>query len=289
MPDRSLRKTELENLPETTCALKLAQQHDNEDADPLALMRGTHSILSVLDGMGGASSETLTLDGKEVTGAYLAAHGLQEALIKLLRSDSCRDILLARTPALAVRALESTFIETLEMLNQRHPTQSDIKFGNMTKRFGTTFSMLHTFPFRSGKHGLRLFWSGDSPIIIITNDGITTTWKPGAGDAVMGDQAINLNSVHLSNASFTAEPNEPFIAAVATDGLLKWHDGFGGLLELLKVVHDAGPGANTDEVIRRKWTSRTPQEGDDATMSLFMRGQLQSFPGRSAIKTIYPE
>lgn len=201
----------------------------SEDATPLfafELSGDTRKLLlGVFDGMGGAGSAMVRIDGYEVSGAYAAS--------RLVRQVVERAFWSGRPESMDARSLADAM--TAELASKRSSaTDGDgggVVRGSMIKVLPTTAALVEGREVAQGQWALDLTWAGDSRVYVITPDnGLQQLTRddvedPDPMNQIRSDQG--LNNVISASAPFKlnaarVELAEPFIVLAATDGLFHY-------------------------------------------------------------------
>jgi len=201
----------------------------SEDAPPLfgfELSGDTRRLLlGVFDGMGGAGSAMVGIDGHEVSGAYAAA--------RLVRQVVERSFWSGHSGSMEARSLAEAMTEELK---RRRPSTSDgnaggVVRGSMIKVLPTTAAVVEGREVAHGRWSLDLRWAGDSRVYVITPEHglqqltMDDVEDPDPMNQIRSDQSLQ----NLISASATFRLNsarveiaEPFIVLAATDGLFHY-------------------------------------------------------------------
>ncbi|OGK46191.1 hypothetical protein A3B46_03225 [Candidatus Roizmanbacteria bacterium RIFCSPLOWO2_01_FULL_39_19] len=227
------------------------------------------SVLSVADGLGGGASELHNGYGSTPrTGAYIAAREVQSIIPELIASDT--GFLSASTADIKSR-LEEALSQRFRTMSERYPPthgESRLK-SDLINPLATTFStaILHETP--EGTK-VKVFWRGDSPVVIATPTETYATETGTTGDAAMGREgSVNLSNQSLQAAEFTF-PADTIVVFAASDGWFKrpGTDGIQrGVQDLIQALGEAVGSSDVQPRIKAKYVVGLV-EPDDTTLAL---------------------
>ncbi|MBU3751208.1 MAG: hypothetical protein FGM52_12310, partial [Mycobacterium sp.] len=182
-------------------------------------------MLGAFDGMGGAGSAKVGIDGLEVSGAYAAS--------RLVRQVVERAFWSGRSGSMDADALSESISEEFAM---RRPVDQDgdsagVIRGSMIKVLPTTAAVVVAEEASQGRWMVDVMWAGDSRVYAITQtDGLQQLTRDDVEDPdpmtqIRSDQGLK-NLISASGAfrlnSARLELVEPFVLLAATDGLFHY-------------------------------------------------------------------
>ncbi len=201
----------------------------SEDAPPLfgfELSGNTRRlVLGAFDGMGGAGSAKVGIDGLEVSGAYAAS--------RLVRQVVERAFWSGRSGSMDADVLTESISQEFAL---RRPVEHEgvaagVVRGSMIKVLPTTSAVVVAEEASQGRWTVDVTWAGDSRVYAITQtDGLQQLTRDDVDDPdpmtqIRSDQGLK----NLISASGTFRLNaarfelvEPFILLAATDGLFHY-------------------------------------------------------------------
>ncbi len=249
-------------------------------------------FVSVADGLGGAGSRHVMadIDGtrQERTMAYIAARKAQEAARNVV--DANPQILTGTLDEVR-ESLELSIRDSFSTINAEEPPPSPLK-SKLLKDYPTTFSSAVVQETEAGKR-VMLFWTGDSPLFVFTPDRIYSTYTPGAGDAVMGEEAIHRDHYVLNAQQLDFPPDTPLLVVAASDGVLKLGaQEFELAKEFILEGVKNNPPDEIGEQLRASYQARKELgsiELDDTTIAIvgsMKPGETASLNSESPIQTI---
>lgn len=249
---------------------------ENEDAEPVCLIRENKGLISVFDGMGGAGSSIYrNKNGETHTGAYFASRLVRNII------DQHFDYLFKHWSFAinteTLKELKNALTGTLQKkLSEFEKNPSRIK-SSLSKKLPTTLASIYFSADKDCK--VDVVWAGDSRAYLldvnglqqISRDDIKTMageYSEMTQDAPLSNCISADNDFELRHLSFSTKL--PVVLLVATDGCYGYVNTpahFEHLLidTLLKSKDDQEWGENISAAL-------TPISGDDFSMALVCFG-----------------
>lgn len=257
-----------------------------EDMPPIGLQVSENAyLLAVGDGLGGSGSIVVETDSGNRTESKVASHELGRAILDQAQTNP--DIFLTRSSRNMAEQIKRKITEPLfANMGERYPERTTTLRGSVvSSRFPTTLTLAvaqFVSESKSQYWNINLAVAGDSPIFVVTEEGVKSTYQPGAGDVSLGSDLLALDKHSLKPYSVKIPEHSPFLVLAATDFILKLDPNpLQGVKDLLvKSLDYMDDPTSFQDHLRAIYTQLIEQgaEIDDATLSLFACGKLARLP-----------
>lgn len=256
---RSLERSEVSGVFSIATQL---EKTDDEDGPPISYQKRVGlndvTIIGVTDGLGGSGSRKNITESGEKSGAHIGAKAVSEAVRLTARSLNTID-----QNEIKSRLTNQILVQMNDI--DAKPISSMLR-GSILSKFPTTLSCAFIVEKPNGDKKILVYWVGDSPVIVQTENQLYTTIEPGSGDAPT--QKIHKGGeVTLNSAEFEVAAGSAVRVITSTDALVKTNPD--ELTSAVDFLDRAKIGMTTDaDTTERNLKAAHQKTGDDFTIAI---------------------